>query len=725
VSSALSDIRPAGPAGSALAPVASSRRRSRPHIAAFDLIRLIIMVFVVSVHTLAFGGGPVTMSIGALTTIFHTSRELFLLLTALVLTYNYGHRELKAARFWRRRLWLVVPAYVTWSAIYYAADGRARGPFPAAFLRDLPDAGARYHLYFLLVSTQIYLLFPLIRWVLRKTEGYHAWLLGIALGYQAWLTTGLHYKVGRHGTGPLAQFLNGAGQGYWVDTYVCYVLAGALAGWHFERLCAFTRRYLGNGQRVAMAAAVAVTAGIGVFLIETEVFRATPGRASAVFQPVVVFESLAFGWALLGAGLLWSDRGAPGRKFCAAGSASSFGIYLAHPLVLQVLLLAAPPGCLGARGGGPGATSVFTVLGLLFFAVPLIYAVSWLIASAARRTPVSLPFTGREWKPERETRIGRAAGLVMDKVEDGVTARARRIPRRALAIALAVAVLAAGGSVGAVQLVSAAGRTINATTSTMAVGAMTRSYTVLTPAKTALPASAPIIMVLSGLNSGQDQEIARDELMPYVSAGKAELVYPLAYRESWNAVGCCSWAARAGVNDAGFIETLAKQVDPGNARPIYLVGYSNGGRLAYTIACTDPLLFDGIAAVKADPMPWCDIAVPQKILQVASTDDTDVPYATGEKGNFRETPAALVQNTGLRYADQCPAKSESSSQGNLTLTTWPDCLDGSSVTFAVYTAGVHGYPRPPASHPAASQVIWAWINDTVTVLPLPTGSAGR
>ena len=43
-------------------------------------IRLIIMVFVVGVHTLAFAGGHVTMTMGAVTTIFHTSRELFLLL---------------------------------------------------------------------------------------------------------------------------------------------------------------------------------------------------------------------------------------------------------------------------------------------------------------------------------------------------------------------------------------------------------------------------------------------------------------------------------------------------------------------------------------------------------------------------------------------------------------------------------------------------------------------
>ncbi|HEY6492365.1 MAG TPA: acyltransferase family protein, partial [Trebonia sp.] len=211
------------------------------------MIRLIIMVFVVSVHTLAFAGGNVTMSIGAVTTVFHTSRELFLLLTALVLTYNYGRRPLKAGRFLRRRFWLVLPAYITWSAIYYAADGHSRGAFPAAFLHDLANAGARYHLYFLLVSMQIYLLFPLIRWVLKKTEGYHAWLLGVALAYQAWLTVGLHYRVGRQGNGLIAQFLNGAGQGYWIDTYVLYVVAGALAGWHFEQLCAFTRRHLHSG----------------------------------------------------------------------------------------------------------------------------------------------------------------------------------------------------------------------------------------------------------------------------------------------------------------------------------------------------------------------------------------------------------------------------------------------------------------------------------------------
>jgi peptidoglycan/LPS O-acetylase OafA/YrhL len=399
----------AAAAAEAAAPAAAAR--SRPHIVAFDMIRLIIMVFVVGVHTLAFGGGQVTLALGAVTTVFHTSRELFLLLTALVLTYNYGHRKrLDWLRFWRRRYWLVLPAYVTWSAIYYAADGSGRGPFPSAFLHDLLIAGARYHLYFLLVSMQIYLLFPVFRWVLRKTEGYHRWLFAAAVAYQLWLTCALHYHLGRPAAGSLAEFLNGAGQGIWVDSYVLYVVAGALAGWHFEQICAFTRRHLSSVPRVMLAAAVGVVAGIGTYLIEIYGFGATPANASAVFQPIVVVEALAFGWALLGGGLLWSDRGAPHRKFCAAGSASSFGIYLAHPLVLQGLLAVAGASFLGAHGGLLGAVrrapDGLEVVALLFIAVPIIYGVAWMIASAARRTPLSLMLTGREYSARKGGRLG-------------------------------------------------------------------------------------------------------------------------------------------------------------------------------------------------------------------------------------------------------------------------------------------------------------------------------
>jgi peptidoglycan/LPS O-acetylase OafA/YrhL len=387
---------PVVPAG----PPAVPAGRSRPHVVAFDLIRLIIMVFVVGVHTLAFGGGQVTLVLGAITTVFHTSRELFFLLTALVLCYNYGHRDqVSWLRFWRRRYWLVVPAYVTWSLVYYAADGRWPGSLPAAitaFGHDLITAGARYHLYFLLVTMQVYLLFPVLRWVLRKTVGHHGALFVAACAYQLAVTAALQHHLIR--TGLLAEWLRGTGSGIWAESYVLYIVGGAIAGWHFEELCAFTRRHA-SGVSVTLAAGLGVAVGVGTYLAEYYLGGATPAAASAVFQPVVVVEALCFGWALLAGGLLWADRGAPHRKFCAAGSASSFGIYLAHPLVLQGLLaLAATTGVLAAVRNAPAAAEVLVLLCVF---VPLIYAVSWMIASLARRTPLSLALTGREYAHRR------------------------------------------------------------------------------------------------------------------------------------------------------------------------------------------------------------------------------------------------------------------------------------------------------------------------------------
>ncbi len=393
------------PAVQAPPPASAAAGKSRPHVAALDPVRLIIMVFVVSVHTLAFGGGQVTVTLGAFSTVFHTSRELFFLLTALVLSYNYAHREgVRWLRFWGRRYWLVVPAYVTWSLIYFAADGHWPGSVAAAaavFGHDLLTAGARYHLYFLLVTMQVYLAFPALRWLLRKTAGHHLALFLAVLAYQLALTAELHYHL--VSAGPLTEWLNGAAQGIWMESYLLYIVGGALAGWHFDRLCAFTRRHA-RPATVALAAGVGVAAGLGVYFAEIYAGGATPAGASAVFQPVVAVEALAFGWALLAGGLLWADRGTRHRKFFAAGSASSFGIYLAHPLVLQgVLALAAMSGVLAAVRAAPAGLEVLALLGA---AVPIVYGLSWVISSAARRTPFSLVLTGREYAPGRR---GRAA----------------------------------------------------------------------------------------------------------------------------------------------------------------------------------------------------------------------------------------------------------------------------------------------------------------------------
>jgi surface polysaccharide O-acyltransferase-like enzyme len=286
-----------------------------------------------------------------------------------------------------------------WSLVYFLADDKLHGSFgsvASAFGHDLLNAGARYHLYFLLVTMQVYALFPAIRWVLRKTTGHHVLLFAAACVYQVLLSAALQYHWFQSGLA--GDWLNSAGKGIWVYSYVLYIIGGAIVGWHFERVCEVTRRYA-SAVSVTLVAAFGVAAGVGAYFAQIYASGATPAVASAVFQPVVVVEALCFGWALLAGGLLWSDRGAPAKKFFAAGSASSFGIYLAHPLVLQYLvLLASECGFMSLVRSSGGTLEVLALIGLF---VPVAYACAWLIASAARRTPLSLALTGREWPGRR------------------------------------------------------------------------------------------------------------------------------------------------------------------------------------------------------------------------------------------------------------------------------------------------------------------------------------
>ena len=378
----------------------SGRPPRRPHIAAFDLIRVLIIAFVVGVHTLAIAGGKVTLTLGAFIMVFHTSRELFFLLTALVLTYSYGHRpQVRWLAFWRRRYTLVIPAYVAWSLIYFFADHKRLDPFSSAagvFWHDLLTASARYHLYFLLVTMQVYLAFPVLRWLLRKTAGHHLALFLAACAYQLALTFAIYYHPFRHG--PVAAWAHNAQSGAWIQSYLFYVIGGAIAGWHFDRLAAFTRRYA-SAARIALAGVAGVCVGVGTYLTAIFVVGQQPATASAVFQPAVVLETLAFGWALLAAGLRWSDAGARHARFVGAGGDCSFGIYLAHPLVLQgALLLTAITGALTAIRNAPAPLELAALLGA---GVPLIYGVSWACIFVIRRTPLSLILTGRERKKTR------------------------------------------------------------------------------------------------------------------------------------------------------------------------------------------------------------------------------------------------------------------------------------------------------------------------------------
>ena len=205
--------------------------------------------------------------------------------------------------------------------------------------------------------------------------------------------------------------------------------------------------------------------------------------------------------------------------------------------------------------------------------------------------------------------------------------------------------------------------------------------------------SAPIIVVLTGKAASNGQEIRRDRLVPYVDAGKTELVYPLAIRQSWNAIGCCGAAARHEGQRPALSRGAGPSGRPGARRPIYFVGYSNGGRMAYRLACADPGLFDGMAAVKADPMPGCVIGKPENVLVVSSRDDPSIAVRPGDKG--RESPRPRSRSPGCRRPSAAPRHRRWRPIGSVTFTTWRSCADGTRLAWGGVAVG---RPRFPAAH---------------------------
>jgi polyhydroxybutyrate depolymerase len=309
-------------------------------------------------------------------------------------------------------------------------------------------------------------------------------------------------------------------------------------------------------------------------------------------------------------------------------------------------------------------------------------------------------------------------------------------------VGVAVAVIVALAVVGFVSLraIDASGQpakskpaaTVKVTTPTktysLMIGDVKRSYEVIAPGK-ALAKTAPVIVMLSGIGSATVSgatavagEISRDDLVPYATSGQAEVVYPEPLYGSWNAIGCCGEAATKNVNDLAFLEALVAKVDPGHARQIDVVGYSNGARLAYRVACDNPGLFDEYAMVKGEPMPGCDIRKPVTILQLASVNDPEVPYKPGDHGSVESLPVTTLVGE-LRTTAECPANAAVTHSGEMTLTTWSGCAGGTRIALAAWAGGVHSFPRPPGSVPAASQVIWSFFTKT-PIAPLPL-SGGR
>jgi peptidoglycan/LPS O-acetylase OafA/YrhL len=370
----------------------------RGYLDQVDVVRLLTFGSVIMVHSIAATtAGEDAAARGSLM-LLHFTRETFFVITGFVLFHSGYRRDLELPRFWRRRFLLIGVPYLVWSLIYFTWNGlhqpqgalhHGAGYAVHELWFQLLTGTAAYHLYFLLVSMQIYLVFGLLLWLVRRTEGHHGRLLAAVAAYQLLLFWLLHDVIPSwRGAPHWLGVLDGYAQQL-LPSYLVYVVAGALVAVHIERAQAWVLRH---GRLVVLAVVVGALLTEAVYLWQVGT-GTRPSRASDVLQPVMVGWTLVLTTGLLAVGLRYALRATSGRPlpWVREGARISFGVFLVHVLVIDLLLLSP----LGPVISGPGQPWLSVLLWLGTVVVSVVFA------EIVSRTPLSLPLTGRRFEPRR------------------------------------------------------------------------------------------------------------------------------------------------------------------------------------------------------------------------------------------------------------------------------------------------------------------------------------
>jgi polyhydroxybutyrate depolymerase len=258
--------------------------------------------------------------------------------------------------------------------------------------------------------------------------------------------------------------------------------------------------------------------------------------------------------------------------------------------------------------------------------------------------------------------------------------------------------------------------------SSVTVGGMTRTYDVFSPPVGAT-GRVPALVVLHGRKTSVTVEESRDGLIQLAKQGKALVVYPTGFGQSWNAGACCGPAQVAGVDDLTFLTDLVRSV---GSRPdvsaVYLVGYSNGGRMAYDVVCAHPRLVSSFVVVAAVPVIACAPGAPVSLLEMVGTLDPILSYdslSPRQHVNGYREPTVTDEVALWRKRDGCSASFTTQTTGTFRLQTWPQCNGGSVVALGTYQGAGHAWPAGGGGLPSAADVLWRFLTAPRATTPVP------
>ena len=188
---------------------------------------------------------------------------------------------------------------------------------------------------------------------------------------------------------------------------------------------------------------------------------------------------------------------------------------------------------------------------------------------------------------------------------------------------------------------------------------LTRTYRVHVPPRYTPTEPTPLLVALHGGGIERVGDDGFDSLARASDFQNFIAVYPDAYvgsnkKASWNAGNCCGEARDRKINDVGFIEQVVNNVFSQasiDRQRIYAAGMSDGGMMAYRLACELPFVFRAIASVGGtDNTVNCRPGHEVSVLHLHAKNDPRVPFngsAAAEAADNGKLPPP-----GLRAGDR-------------------------------------------------------------------------
>jgi len=237
---------------------------------------------------------------------------------------------------------------------------------------------------------------------------------------------------------------------------------------------------------------------------------------------------------------------------------------------------------------------------------------------------------------------------------------------------------------------------------------------------------APLLLLLHGYGaSGEIQDsylgladVADDAGMLYVHPDGTENSIG---KQFWNATDACCAGPRSDVDDSAYLaDVIAKVSQDYNVDPdrVFIIGHSNGGFMAFRMACDHA---DEIAAIVsweaatfADPDD-CAPTEPVSTLQVHGESDTTILYGGGEIAGRRypsapDTLAMWVAANGCDPEPDDPPPADRQIVSGLpaaTVTAHTDCNGGVTSELWTQPEGTH---IPARTDDFSAQLV-AWLQE--------------